>query len=168
MITKIPVNMSVSRVTSTKENDYISIRIYDGANSNQLIDVKMALENFAKLVTGLSFVDGEGEFAVNPDRLGKDKYIKSLRVTISGGISTKEFSDEMVEWEICSAINDFGFEYGLYDFQNHKNYKYDDKIVHIFVSVWMYIDSTEEAKQLANEKFNSLQAYYNSVVLRGN
>jgi hypothetical protein len=161
----IPLKATISRVNSNMDCDHIYLRIYDGVNGNELVDMKMSLENYALLATGLSHVMGEGEILVDNSKLGKVKYIKRLKVTISGSFFNSELlKNEINEWYLCGPINDFWWDYNLSDFMNFKNYKVDKGFTYVFVNVVKYIDDTSEEVALAEESFEELQSYYNTAV----
>ena len=61
--------ITVSRVTSNQEDDYISIRFEDKLSGSTFLQAKMTLEDFAKAVTGHGYMDCT--FDLTADVVGK-------------------------------------------------------------------------------------------------
>ena len=73
--------ISIGRVTSNVESDYINISIYDNNSSLYILDIKLSLEEFAKTLTGMAHVMCQAEYN-DSENIGKIRQIKEVVVKI--------------------------------------------------------------------------------------
>lgn len=78
--------ISINRVTSNAEPyNYIRIAL-DDDNGSQIISIELTVENYGKLVSGLSDVDCKYQ-VTNVDRIGLTKEIRSMTISYPIGIA---------------------------------------------------------------------------------
>ena len=58
---RIPMKVSIGRVQSNCEDDYVKIDIIDSLSSRTFVNLKMTMTEFALLITGLSNCEAMGE-----------------------------------------------------------------------------------------------------------
>jgi len=80
--------ITISRVHSHQEQDYVSIRFNDETNGAEFLDAKMSLGSFADALLGLARV--YCEFELRPQHVGKRREIKTEIVTVSSYSPTPE------------------------------------------------------------------------------
>lgn len=72
--------ITISKVDSNLEDDYISITISDRLSGKQVVKGRMTLEDFAKSITGQGSIDIGLEVFNNYDTLGKKVEVKSVPI----------------------------------------------------------------------------------------
>lgn len=76
-------HVTISRISSNMEDDYISLRVEDDISGVIVTDVKMSLSEFAKCVTSQGHCPGE--FTLIPtseiaSRFGKKREVKTVKL----------------------------------------------------------------------------------------
>jgi len=107
-------NISIGRVTSNVEENYIGIRIEDELSGINLLEIKISYEAFGNAVTGLSSQDIEytlGRF----DLAGKKREVKTENIMFLPNKTDKDIRDCIS----CFEIN--GWKGRDEDAKNHHN-----------------------------------------------
>ena len=110
--------VSVSRVHSNHEDDYVSLELIDDLSHVTCVKIKMSTKTLGDVLTGMS--RQECEFSIQPDLVGKVRETKSE--TVSKPTSSR--SDENYEAELDTILKPFeidGWEARREDFRNHYN-----------------------------------------------
>lgn len=68
-------NVTISR----RSDDFVYIAIQDNNSRSEFVEVKLSLEDYGKLITGLSSVEGEAEYR-KLDCVGKIKVVEARSV----------------------------------------------------------------------------------------
>jgi hypothetical protein len=76
---KLQAKMSVSRVTCSRGECYVSIRVQDSTSGVEIAEFEIDFETFGKLVTGASFLPVKAEVG-NFDVIGCTQETKTVQV----------------------------------------------------------------------------------------
>lgn len=98
--------LTISKVCSNVEKDYITIRLEDGDSSIRIIEAKVSLENFAKALTGMSYIQCESEVYLT-DEIGKIHEHKEIPVELPYDASKEKFEEAVKEFCIDGWITDY-------------------------------------------------------------
>ena len=90
---KIKGNITITRTTSSKRGDFISIHIRDIKSSLCIMNVEIELKQFALLITGLGFQDCNIEIYDNYKILGKKRI---LQIVLCEKVYEKEKQKKIV------------------------------------------------------------------------
>jgi len=111
----LPGRISISRTSSNREDDYISISIVDESSHVQFVDVKMSLLDFANAITGVAFNSCDFELR-HPELVGMKREHKSELLPCS------KFGDTVEDLQkILDPFEVDGWFGSLYDLTNHHN-----------------------------------------------
>lgn len=77
---KLKGKLSISRVTSNVENDYIEIQLEDENSRSRLIEIMVDFESFAKALTGLCYQPCSYQVVDIFDLLGKKHECKTVPI----------------------------------------------------------------------------------------
>jgi hypothetical protein len=126
---KLPMSISISRPRGRDIEKHIRISIKDEKSGSQVVEVNVSLENFAECLTGLAFVECEGEIGNNLDRIGKTKEIDYITFPMpkdsTYSCDEKKLAASIAKREIAENCED-GWE--LWDsFSSQNSFSYDGK-----------------------------------------
>ena len=91
-MSKLPGNLTISRVQSSHEDDYMEIRVVDESSHVQFVSVKVGIKTFMDALTGRAHQPCEFELR-KPELVGMAKEGKSLLVPKPQWNATEEDID---------------------------------------------------------------------------
>ena len=110
---RLPMSVSICRTNSNMEKDYVSIEIKDSLSSSSFLKLKMSMEEFGLMMTGLSCCQAEGEVR-NISNIGKKMEHTTLLVTLDKDpgfdkrkeVATKAAKEQCPEgWILSDTFN---------------------------------------------------------------
>lgn len=110
--------ISIGRVHSNN-GEWVEITIKDETSLVEFLEVKVSLENFAKLITGLSYIDCNFQTR-GLNLVGKQREYKTVIVACDGW-SLKRDEEEAINAVLAPYEVD-GWIGRRYDLKNSKNY----------------------------------------------
>ena len=127
--------VTISRI-NTGNGQYMEIRITDGSSGTEFVEAKLSLEDFAKAITGLGYIDCEIETR-GLHLLGKKREHKTEMVACNGWELNK--NDESAINNALEPYEIDGWKGSHYDMKNSKNYSRE----FIKVGFTRYVDVDE-------------------------
>lgn len=92
--------MHQANITMTRQSDNrVCIRIQDENSRQLVVEFTMTLEDYAKAITGLGYVEGKASYCKKFDILGKEKIVESREVVVP--IHTYD-KDILAQWIIVN------------------------------------------------------------------
>jgi hypothetical protein len=108
--------ITISRTTSNREPDFIRLRIEDDSSGVNFLDIRMSLENFAKVITGFGYIDCE--FELYAQNVGMTSESKTEIVPLKD----KYFATDEQRQEALKPFEIDGWKARQSDIKNHHNY----------------------------------------------
>jgi len=99
---KLPMSLSINRVISNAEDDYIKIEVCDENSCNTFVTLKLSLKDYAMCISGLSGAKCEGEVRCL-DRVGKKHEHKIFEFPL-GPEDEVDFRDKKKAREIIQEV----------------------------------------------------------------
>lgn len=95
---KLPCTVRISRVTSSREEDFMAIQIDDQASGVRIADVKLSFEQFGVAISGMMAI---GEIDVGIDLpLGMTREIKTMKIDIPNGADADAVRKAVAKFEV--------------------------------------------------------------------
>jgi len=114
-MTTLPGTLCISRTSSTHDADEIEIRFIDEESHVQFATFHISLENFAKALTGLGYVEGKIEYR-GLNRVGKISESKTELV------HCKPYGDDKAKYKALAEFEVDGWKARKGDIDNHHHY----------------------------------------------
>lgn len=120
---KLKGHISISRTTSSHEDDFINLELTDQSSRTRFVSGRIDMKDFAKLITGMGGIEIDLEVG-GLDLLGKKHEVKSEDIAIGPYPTGSDFKTFMLPLVAPHEVN--GWKASAYDIKHMNDHHLSD------------------------------------------